>query len=220
MKRVLKALMMVALVGLAAGCGSSGGEFVADPNAPVIRPTQNTGTAAFEFILARAVPSEVDEIDFYGFAEDGTLVYGPAPRAKAPQIVLENLPLYIRSFRLDYYDGNDLVAQGQVPVILTPNGRVTINDPDFQTVTASSLVVVPESTQMTAGTSRTLNATVTLSNGDTFSVTSDATYSSNTEAVTVDSQGRLTAVSVGNAVITVSYRGLSETVTVEVVPSN
>lgn len=220
MKRFLRIVLLMTLIGVTAGCGGDGDDLVVDTTTDSGRPAQSSGTAAFQFVLARAVPSEVDTIEFFGFAEDGLLVYGPAPRNKAPQIVLENLPLYLRSFRLDYYDGDFLVGQGEVPVILSPNGRVTLNDPDFQTVTAASLVVVPDFAQIVVGTSRNLNANATLSNGDSFSVTDKATYVSNSSAVTVDSAGRLTAISPGSATITVSYRGLSQTVAVEAVSTN
>jgi uncharacterized protein YjdB len=200
-----------------AGCGGDGGSDTVIENTPLDQPGVNTGIAAFEFFLARAVPSEVDIIEFYGFDENGTLVFGPAPRNKAAQIVLENLPLYLRSFRLDYYDGDFLVGQGEVPVLLSPNGRVSINDPDFDDVTATSLTVTPQTAQITLGTGRNLNATVSLSNGDSFSVTEEATYTSNSAAVTVDSRGRITGAALGSATITVTYRGLVQLVQIEVI---
>jgi uncharacterized protein YjdB len=203
---------------LLSGCGDGGGSDEIAVESPLAPVPQNVGIAAFQFVLARAVPANVDTIEFYGFDQEGLLVYGPAPRNKAQEIVLENLPLFIRTFRLDYYDGDFLVGQGQVPIILSPNGRVSISDPDFVDVTASSLVVIPEMSEIGAGTSRTLSATVTLSNGDSFSVAPDATYSSsNSNIVAVDSSGRVTGVGIGTAEITVSYRGLSEIAVIEVI---
>jgi uncharacterized protein YjdB len=203
---------------LLAGCGDGSDDVSIEvPSVPVV---QSKGTAAFNFVLARAVPSNVDTIDFWGFDESGALVYGPAPRTKAQQIVLESLPLTIRTFRLDYYDGDFLVGQGEVPILLSPNGRVSINDPDFTDVSATSLVAAPDAFSLAAGTTRTMTVTVTLSNGDTFSAAGEAGFASSDPSVaSVDENGRVSGLSEGSATITITYREQTETVEVTVTPA-
>lgn len=222
MKNSWKLISLILTTLLLAGCGNGGsGDDDGIATNPLIPGGRNTGTAAFQFVLARAVPSNVDIIEFSGYDADGSLVFGPAPRNKAQEIVLENLPLEIRSFQLNYYDGEFLVGQGEVPVILSANGRVGISDPDFQDVTATNLFVVPDNAELVLGSTRTLNTTVTLSNGETFSVVEEAVYSSSLSNVaTVNSQGRVTAVSQGTTTISVSYRGLQATSIITVIPSD
>lgn len=209
---------LAVLLGL--GLGGCGDETEVFSETAAVQPSrsQNVGSAIFEFVLARAVPSSVDTLEFWGFAEQGQLVYGPVPRAKAPRLVLEQLPLTLRTFRIDYYDGDFLVGQGSVPVLLTPNGPVSVRDPDFVDVTAVDLEASPEVAQLPVGGVRSLQVVVTLSNGDSFPVTQDAVYlSSAPQVATVDSVGRVTAVGPGIATITASYRERSDTVALTVV---
>ena len=218
-KGLFRILLTAAL--LLTGCGSGSGDGDDIVQIPTVPVTNTQGIAAFQFELARAVPADVDTIEFFGFDIDGDLIYGPAPRTKAPEIVLESLPIYIRSFRLDYYDGDFLVGQGEVDVILSPNGRVTINNPDFVDVNVASLVVAPEAFELTLGSSRQLNVTTTLTNGDVFTVNNDTDYSSSNPAVvSVDGAGRVTGNALGTATITADYRGTLTTSVIEVVPPN
>lgn len=209
-----KLFPLVLAVLLLAGCGNSG----SGAAGVVSVPDPNSGVLVFNFLLARAVPATVDTIEFHGYTEDGRLVFGPLPRAKASQIVIDQVPLGTRVVTLDYYDSEVLVAHGEVNVVLVRNSQTVVDDPDFVEVTASSLVVLPETAVIPVGSSRQLAATVTLSTGDTFTLAEGASFSSSDPAVaTVDGTGTVLGLAPGNAVITISYRGASDTVAIEVV---
>lgn len=200
---------------LLAGCGSSGGEVIFDnPSVPGVN--QNNGIAVFDFQNAN-VPASVDSVAITGFDQNEQVAYGPVEVPYSVQFTVEKLPLPVRTFLLDYYDGDFLVGQSEVPVILTSNGRVTVNVNSYFPVDAVSLIVVPETSTVQVGTSRPLSATVTLSNADNFSVTNEATYTSSDAAVaTVNSRGQVTGVAPGTVTITVGYRDLVESVEVVV----
>ena len=214
MNRFIPLIPLTLVAMLWAGCGNSG----SGAAGVVSTPMPNSGILVFNFVLARAVPSNVDTIEFNGYTDDARLVFGPIPRDKASQIVIEGVPLVTRTVTLDYYDGDILVARGEVAVVPARNGRTVVNDPDFTDVAATTLIVQPESATLSAGASRQLAATVTLSNGESFTLAEGATFSSsNTAVATVDNQGNVIGLSPGSAVITVAYRGLTRNVPITVV---
>lgn len=208
-----KLLTFILISLLLAGCDNSG----SGAAGVVSVPDPNSGILVFNFLLARAVPANVDTVEFHGYTEDQLLVFGPIPRAKASQIVIEQVPLVTRVVTLEYYDGDLLVAQGQVNVVPARNGRTVVNDPDFVEVTATSLVVQPESAIIPLGSSRQLAATVTLSNGETFTLGEGASFSSSDPTVaSVDGTGTVAGLAPGNSLITVTYRGATDVVPVQV----
>lgn len=198
-----------------AGCGSSGGEIIVD-NPSVPGPNQNIGIAVLDFANVD-IPAGVDTVVVTGFDQLGQVAYGPVEVPYSEQFTLDKMSLAVRTLYLDYYDGDFLVGQSDAPVVLSPNGRVTVNVNNFDAIEAVSLIVVPEVSTVQVGTSRPLSATTTLSNGDNFSVTSLASYTSSDATVaTVNSRGQVTGVSPGTVTITVEYRDLIETAQVEV----
>ncbi len=198
-----------------AGCGSSGGEIIID-NPSVPGPNQNIGIAVLDFANVN-VPATVDSVVVTGFDTLGQVAYGPVEVPYSEQFTLEQMSLAVRTLYLDYYDGDFLVGQSDAPVVLSANGRVTVNVNNFDIVEAVSLFVVPEVSTVQVGTSRPLSVTTTLSTGDNFTVTSEASYTSSDATVaTVNSRGQVTGVAPGVVTITVEYRGLFETAEVEV----
>jgi hypothetical protein len=92
------------------------------------------------------------------------------------------------------------------------NVNVTVAQP-----TLTGLLVSPSSFSLGfIGAQQPLTLTATFSDGSSQNVTLSGSYSSNSGAATVGSGGVVTAVSTGNAVITVSFGGDTATATVSV----
>jgi len=98
-------------------------------------------------------------------------------------------------------------------VLLVGLGSWTCDDHKGQALTtspSSAVSLAVTGGALTVGMTTQFTATATLSNGSTQNVTSTAAWSSSNPAVaTVTSGGAVTGVSVGDAVITATYSGIS-----------
>ncbi len=211
----MRNFVLMVFLGLAlAGCGDNNTSALTGDPAPEPR-----ATVLFRFVLARAVPAAVTQIEVRGFDINGNLSFEPRTFGKAAEVEVGNIPLQVRTLRVRYFQGSFLVGQGDIEVLLSSNGRHLIDDPDFTDVTVTNLAILPAGpiTVNVNGTSQ-LAVTVTLSTGEQFAVTSDSTFLSSTPAVaTVGADtGLVTGVATGPATITATYRGVNTQIVVNV----
>ncbi len=107
------------------------------------------------------------------------------------------------------------VAQGTTNITVTYDGQT--ETVPVTTITTQSITVQPNSVSMLKNKVWQLTVTANLSNGTNQDVTSSATYqSSDTGIATVSSTGLVTGIAQGNANITVTYDGQTETVPVTI----
>ena len=206
--------MIMVLAVVLAGCGSQtrGGVTQGDP------PTAPTASVQYNFVLARAVPAAIDSFEFSGLDSGGNLSFGPVARNKTAVVELSGIPLHVRTMRALYFQAGILVGLGDTSVLLSSNGKNTINDPNFVDVTVASLAILPNGPlNLNIGATQELAVTVTLSNMEQFGVTNQATYVSSAPAVaTVSATGLVTAVGNGTTTITATYSGVNQTIVINV----
>lgn len=211
MRRLILTLSMALLL-LACGDGNNGA-VTGDP------PPEPRATVLFRFVLARAVPAGVTQIEVRGFDVSGNLSFEPVTFDKAAEIQVGNIPLVVRTLRVRYFEGPFLVGQGDIEVLLTPNGRHLISDPDFSDVIVTDLSILPTGpVTLNPNQTQQLAVTVTLSTGEQFAVTGESTYVSSAPAVASvgADTGLVTGVATGGAIITATYRGVNAMVTINI----
>lgn len=191
------------------GCGGSDETFVATG-------TSNPSPASLRIrsVLARAVPANVTDLRITGFDSEQRVLYGPVTRAKAAEILLENVPVAVRRVQIEYLDDGTLVGIGSSLVTLQPGQVTDLVDPDFADVIAglSLLSVTPETVTLANGTSRQLTATGILRDGTEVDLSSLVQWTSSApDRVSVSSTGLLLAEQAGSATVTASFQGSSDT---------
>ncbi|MEW6277060.1 MAG: hypothetical protein AB1758_00455, partial [Candidatus Eremiobacterota bacterium] len=122
--------LLLALLGLLlASCGDGGP--VASAPAPVGVAPVPVGTVVVRHNLARAVPARVDGLRFRGFNAVGVLIYGPVKLPKAPEVVLNNVPVDVVTLDIDYLEGELLAGAVRLAVRVSESSVTLVEDPDF-----------------------------------------------------------------------------------------
>lgn len=214
-------LWLLVLLSATLSWGCSGGDrnssvTFGDPT--IGNPVAQTSNVNFTFQLLRAVPANVDFIEFVGLDSNNTLLYGPVTRAKAATITLTDVPIAVTTIRIRYLANGVLVGEGSVTVNLTAGGDTTINDPDFTEFTAQSITVAPADSTIGVNSTVQLSATQTLSNNSTTDVTASVTWTSSNAAIaSVSASGLVTGISAGQVVINAAGQGVTGSAVVRVV---
>jgi len=109
------------------------------------------------------------------------------------------------------------VEAGTVTITAVIEGTTGTATLTVTSATLSSIAVTSANSSIPAGVSTQLTATGTFSDGSTFNLTGQVTWSSsNTSVATVNSNGLATAVGAGTVTITAQYGSTSATTTLAV----
>lgn len=181
---------------------------------------QPTGKILITSVLARAIPSNIDQLIFRGRDGQGNVVYGPISRAKAALIVLEGVPLSVRTLEIDYLQGSIVRGRGTHSVTVSSDRDALIVDPTFTDV-AYELVqirVQPSELELRRGQSQELRIEGTYADQTLSDVTESAQWTSSNTSVAEVNAGRLFAQGIGNCTITSSVGNFNAQATVRVLP--
>ena len=129
--RVFPFLLLLAL--LFSGCGSDNHQFVLTNPSGGAAPLA-TARIRVNSVLARSIPTSIDSLRFTGVDASGQALFGPETRVKAATIILESVPLTVRTLLIEYLDNGRIVGQARVSVNLSANETLTIEDPVWANV--------------------------------------------------------------------------------------
>ena len=213
--------LLALLVLLVSGCGDSNNDFVVTGNNN--NPGATTGTLTFDFVKAQTpltVPDTTTEIRFRFFTStDGTgTPVTTVVRDFAPRISITGVSTSVRSVEVTAIGPNDVpLVEAVVAVNVVAGGEVVVSfaNADISNVTLDTLVVTPNNASIDVGETQQFTASANYSNGDSinavgaqFSVTGPATINANT--------GIATGTGVGNAIVTATLNGESDSASLEV----
>jgi hypothetical protein len=222
-KRTLSCVLTLALAGCSGG--GSGGGSIAPPSSnnsgptTSLPPTNPLGRIVVNSVLLRAIPSNVDRLEFKGYDSAGNQVYGPESRAKAAQIILEGVPITVVQLEVEYYEGSILRGRGRQNVIVGSGQETVVNDPGFTDITyaLTSLATPSSQIQLDRGQSQRLTVDGLYADNSRADVTSSVLWETTaSEVAEVDAQGLLQARGIGRATLTGRVGSLSVTVQVQV----
>jgi len=194
-----------------AGCGQSG-------SSEVPPPVETTTVLELNFDLeARQVPQSVSSIRVRGYDRDGRLAYGPVTRARSAQILLNDVPVLVKSVRLEYLAADQAVVGLYVTAVeLRPLQRLVINDPpyeDFQGAPSLTRIeVAPAALNLVTGAQQDCTALGIFNGTVRQDLSPDAHWTVGPEGVaTVEnapgSPGRVVAVAPGTTIVRATYAG-------------
>ncbi len=152
-------LAALGLLALLSGCGGGGSS--AGPSGPpsgsgAPAPTQvseSFATIVLQSVLERAIPATIDSLVFRGLNAQGSVLFGPETRAKAPRIELERVPLGVTQLQIEYFQGTVVRGRTTVPVTLRVGQSLLIDSPAFSDVVypLSSISLTPQSVNLLRG---------------------------------------------------------------------
>lgn len=220
-KSALLTLLLVGFVAFfAAGCGDRD-DFVITGNVP----NNNTGNGALVFNFQQAVLQAPDVVpagtatlrfDFFTSNVPAANTFSfTENRQFAPQVIIDDVPANIQSVLVTAVSGaNEPLATFLGSFTVIPGARVNVDLNDAQPVTATNLVVTPESVVLTVDETRALTFDATFTSGSTSQVVNlpgtlmEFLFSgpSASTAASVNSSGVVTGETAGqNATLTTSY---------------
>ena len=225
MKKItFSCVLTLALAGCSGG-GSGGGGLTSPissaPSGPssTLPSTNPTGRIVVNSLLLRAIPSNVDRLDFKGYDGVGNQIYGTVSRAKAAQIVLEAVPTSVVQLEIEYFEGSILRGRGRQSVIVQAGQDAIVTDPGFTDITyaLTSLSTPSGQLQLDRGESQRLTVEGLYADSSRTDITASVVWeSTDTEVAEVDEQGVLQARGIGNATLTGRVGNLLVTVQVRV----
>lgn len=142
-------------------------------------PPPPTGRIRVLSVLARAIPQNITRLRFSGLNASHEVLFGPLDFAKAPSIVLENVPVAVTRLQIEYFQDQILRGQGQVAVEVRAGSETLVEDPDFSDVLyeLTSLAIGPSSIALDRGQNATLSVLGTYADGTTADLTSNVQWS-------------------------------------------
>lgn len=183
-----KKLLLAFILLTFAGCGSSSNGFVA--TGPGTLPPAQTSDILVRFtLLQQAVPAEVTDFRFTGRSAAGNTIYGPVERAKAGEVLLENVPVAVVFLNIQYLNGATVVGTGEMPVQLQAGGSLTVENPPFlpvepvDPIEIVSMEILPNPAMGAPGSQKPLICRGLLGDGSTVELTDQVTWSSNDDGI-------------------------------------
>ena len=153
LKRGAAAACILLSVGLAGvGCGSGSNSYVATqtnngtvapqlgPGPGPAIPNQGLGNVLVNFLLARAVPSNVTSLEITGLSAENFVLF-TATSARQSQVSLVNVPTSVTTLQIDLLANGALIGRGSIPVSIVAGQTITVNDPNFQDISGPPLAL-------------------------------------------------------------------------------
>ncbi len=165
-------------------------------------------------VLARAIPENITRLRFSGFNSSDQLLFGPVEFAKAPSIVLENVPVAVTQLRLEYLQDDILRGRGQVNVEVRAGAETLVEDPDFTDVLyeLTSLIIAPSSISLDRGQTLLMSVLGTYADGTTSDVTSTVQWTVQPPELAEITGATLRALAIGNGRVEARLGGVSRSV--------
>ena len=222
-KGSLMLTLLTALL-LLAGCGSSGGAFVATGGVPNTGPgptgsgddgalNSSSSDVTLNFQLAQAqgiVPLTVTDFRFTGFNGSGGIVFGPVTRGKAAEVTLQNVPTSTTLLQIEYLEGALVIGESEVPLSLTGGEDEEIDVNNITPVTLEKITVSPSSATVIEGQSRQFSATGEFSNGALENISVEVDWTLGTQGIaTVSDTGNATGMTGGQTTVIASIGDVS-----------
>lgn len=189
---------------------SPGGPTVSPPSSPTPTPT-NSGSIRLLFDLqqARQIPAEVLTFRFTGLNYAGTSIYGPVTVAKAPEVLLNDVPLEVVVLQIEYLRDSTLVGLSTLNVVWADDltsaptlqkAEFTAVYPEFTDVdTLIDFSLAPSNVTMLVGAAYPMAALATFADGTTYNLAASSHWTSGNPAVaSVSNVGVCSGVSSGN----------------------
>ncbi len=180
-------------------------------------PSVPTAQVVLNFtLLNRAIPGYIEELQFTGLTESGTVVYGPIRKAKASRIVLESVPLSVSRLRIDFLQNSVARGVSVLPLSLSQDSTVEIVDPPFEDIDAvlNSLSIDPIA-PIPVGLEGSARANGLYNTGESLDITSLVSWSSSDpDTAGISAAGVITPKKVGAVTITASAGSVTRSVQV------
>lgn len=210
-----------------AGCGGGGGGSSTSGSAgggsstsvTIPPPAPSTvGRIVLNSVLARAIPSTIDTLIFRGLDAQGNAIYGPVTQAKAATIVLENVPIAVRTLEIDYLQTGVVRGRTSQSVQVSAGQDTRIQDPNFQDVTyaLTQIRLDPTSVAMRRGQTAPLRVQGSYADNTSADLTESAEWTSSNTSVAECTAGTLVARGIGNCTLTATVGGQSAQASVQV----
>lgn len=198
------------------GTGSSGGSS-SSVSIPPPAPT-TVGRIILNSVLARAIPSTIDTLIFRGLDAQGTQIYGPVSQPKAATIVLENVPIAVRTLEIDYLQTGVVRGRASLPVQVFPGQNTPIQDPNFTDVTyaLTQLHLDPSSLELRRGQTAPLRVRGSYADNTSADLTESAEWTSSNTSVAENIGGTVVARGIGSCTLTARVGSLSSLANVQV----
>ena len=216
--------LLIALTFLA-GCGGGGGAAStgtggsSTSSVSIPPPAPNTvGRIVLNSVLARAIPATVDTLVFRGLDAQGSQLYGPVSQAKATTIVLENVPIAVRTLEIDYLQDGVVRGRASQSVQVTAGQDTRISDPNFNDVTyaLTQIRLDSASIQMRRGQTAPLRVQGSYADNTAADLTESAEWTSSNTSVAEAMGGTVIGRGVGNCTLTATVGSLTAQASVQV----
>jgi len=196
--------------------GSSGGS-TSSVSIPPPAPA-TVGRIILNSVLARAIPSTIDTLIFRGLDAQGTQVYGPVSQPKAATIVLENVPIAVRTLEIDYLQTGVVRGRASLAVQISPGQDTPIQDPNFNDVTyaLTQIRLNPTSIELRRGQTAPLRVQGSYADNTSADLTDSAEWTSSNTSVAENVGGTVVARGIGNCTLTATVGSLSSQASVQV----
>lgn len=225
MSQLSKPYLLATLLCLA-GCGGGGSSAPSGTTGPsssssvtIPPPAPSTvGRVIFNSVLLRAIPSNIDTLVFRGLDAQGTAVFGPVSQPKAATIVLENVPVSVRTLEIAYLEGEVVRGRASQPVQVSPGQDTQIQDPNFSDVTyaLTQIRLDPTSVELRRGQTAPLRVQGSYADNTSTDLTASAEWTSSNTSVAESVGGIVVARGVGNCTLTATVGGQSSQASVQV----
>lgn len=144
------------LLGLLTSCGGGGGGSSSAPAQVSSAPApagESFAQIVLQSVLERAIPATIDTLVFRGLNPQGSVIFGPETRAKAPRIELERVPLGVTQLHIEYFQGTIVRGRVTLPVTLRVGQSLLIESPAFSDVVypLASISLTPPSLNLLRG---------------------------------------------------------------------
>ena len=219
---------MISILVCLAGCGGGGstsggstgsGSSNSSNSAPIPGPNpQMVGRIVINSVLARTIPNSIDTLVFRGLDAQGTLVYGPISQAKVATILLENVPLSVRTLEIDYLQAGVVRGRASQGVQVVAGQDTQIQDVNFSDVTyaLTQIQLDPPSLEMRRGQTAPLRVQGHYADNTSGDLTDATAWTSSNTSVAESIGGTVVARGVGNCTITAVVGSLNSQASVRV----
>jgi hypothetical protein len=200
--------------------GSSGGSSSSSSSSVSIPPPApaTLGRIVLNSALLRAIPSTIDTLVFRGLDSQGTQTYGPVSQAKAATIVLENVPVAVRTLEIDYLQSGVVRGRASQAVQVVAGKDTQISNPNFNDVTyaLTQIRLNATSLEMRRGQTAPLRAQGTYADNSSADLSDSVEWTSSNTSVAENIAGTVVARGVGNCTLTATVGSLSSQASVQV----